>query len=476
MSRCSSYRPSRLNVNVLLCASILLSGCAVGPNYKRPVIDSPATFRGDSSSGETSFGDLDWWAVYQDPILQSLIREAITNNYDLLIATSRVEQERALAVQARSQFFPNLEYDGTISRGRNDVFGSIFPNSGATESSALVSLNTFWEFDLWGRIRRLNEAARARVLASKDARNGVMLTLLSDVASDYFRLLELDSELDIDAQTTNSFGDSLSIFRQRMEGGTGSALETSRAEAALADARSATPFVLQEIALTENELCILLGRNPGPIGRSKPDISGQLPPKVPVGLPSQLLERRPDIREAEQLLRAANGDVGESVAEFFPKIGLTAFLGRVSPELSAFTLGSANAWGIAAQTSGPIFEGGRLVGQYRQTKAAKEEAILRYRQSILFAFRDVSDALISRQRLAEIRDQQATEVASLKTAVELSTERYLAGKANYYEVLEAQQQLFPAQLNLARTQRDEMLAVVALYKSLGGGWKQNLTR
>jgi multidrug efflux system outer membrane protein len=473
MSRCSSYRPSRLSMNVLLCASILLSGCAVGPNYKRPVIDSPATFRGDSSSGETSFGDLDWWAVYQDPILQSLIREAITNNYDLLIATSRVEQERALAVQARSQFFPNLEYDGTISRGRNDVFGSIFPNSGATESSALVSLNTFWEFDLWGRIRRLNEAARARVLASKDARNGVMLTLLSDVASDYFRLLELDSELDIDAQTTNSFGDSLSVFRQRMEGGTGSALETSRAEAALADARSATPFVLQEIALTENELCILLGRNPGSIARSKPDLVGLLTPNVPAGLPSQLLERRPDIRQAEQLLRAANADVGESVAEFFPKIGLTALLGRVSPELSAFSLGSANAWGMAAQMTGPIFEGGKLLGQYHQTKAAKEEAILRYRQSILFALRDVSDALISRQRLAEIRDQQATEVASLEKAVKLATERYLAGKANYYEVLEAQQQLFPAQLNVARTQRDELLAVVTLYKSLGGGWQEN---
>jgi len=172
------------------------------------------------------------------------------------------------------------------------------------------------------------------------------------------------------------------------------------------------------------------------------------------------------------LLRAANADVGESVAEFFPKIGLTALLGRVSPELSAFSLGSANAWGIAAETTGPIFEGGRLVGQYHQAKAAKEEAILQYRQTILFSFRDVSDALISRQRLAEIRDQQATEVASLETAVKLSTERYLAGKANYYEVLEAQQQLFPAQLNLARTQRDEFLAVVNLYKSLGGGWKE----
>jgi outer membrane protein, multidrug efflux system len=460
----------------LLFAFTLLSGCAIGPNYKRPSIDSPATFRGDTASATNSFGDLEWWAVYQDPILQSLIREALTNNYDLLIATTRVEQERAMAVQARSQFFPNLEYTGTVSQGRNALFGSAYPNNGATVGSALTSLNTFWELDLWGRIRRLNEAARARLLASEYARDGVVLTLLSDVASDYFRLLELDHELEIDARTTNSFADSLNIFRQRMEGGTGDALETSRAKAALADASAATPFVLEQIALTENELCILLGRTPRQIARSKSALTGQPTPSVPAGLPSQLLERRPDVREADLLLHAANADVGESLAEFFPKIGLTAFLGRVSPELSAFSLGSANAWGVAAETTGPIFEGGRLVGQYHQAKAAKEEAILRYRQSILFAFRDVSDALISRQRLAEIRDQQAAEVTSLETAVKLSTERYLAGKANYYEVLEAQQQLFPAQLNLARTQRDEMLAVVALYKNLGGGWRESLGR
>src|SRR5579862_7777715 len=274
----SKKLPVCSNAIAWLWVFTLLSGCAVGPNYKRPVIDSPANFRDDTASGTNSFGDLEWWAVYQDPILQSLVREAITNNYDLLIATARVEQERALAVQARSQFLPNLEYNGTISRGRNELFGSLFSNNGITASSALVSLNTFWELDLWGRIRRLNEAARARALASEDARNGVMLTLLSDVASDYFRLLELDRELEIDARTTNSFGDSLNIFRQRMEGGTGSALETSRAEAALADANSATPSVLEEIAFTENGLCILLGRNPGSIPRSNPDFAAQPTP------------------------------------------------------------------------------------------------------------------------------------------------------------------------------------------------------
>jgi multidrug efflux system outer membrane protein len=198
-----------------------------------------------------------------------------------------------------------------------------------------------------------------------------------------------------------------------------------------------------------------------------------LPPQVPAGLPSVLLERRPDVRETEQLLRSANAQVGESMAEFFPKIGLTAFLGKISPELSAFTLGTANAWGAAAEATGPVFEGGRLVGQYRQAKAARDEARLQYQQTVLTAFRDVSDALVSRERLDEIREQLAREVEALDRAVRVSTERYIAGKASYYEVLEAQQQLFPAELNLARTQRDQLLAVVALYKALGGGWESS---
>jgi len=216
-----------------------------------------------------------------------------------------------------------------------------------------------------------------------------------------------------------------------------------------------------------------LGRVPGPIERGGPPLEAMTPPDVPAGLPSSLLERRPDVREAEQLLQAANAQIGESVAEFFPKIGLTALLGRVSPELSAFTLGSANAWSIAATASGPLFEGGRLVGQYHQEKAARDEAMLHYRQTALASLRDVSNALISRERLAEVREQRARQVTALGTAVKLSSERYVAGKASYYEVLEAQQQLFPAEITLSRTQRDQLLAMVALYKGLGGGWQDD---
>jgi multidrug efflux system outer membrane protein len=454
-----------------MLSGALFAGCAVGPNYKRPPVDSPATFRDDNAATNTSFADLGWWKVYQDNILQALIREALTNNYDLRIAVTRVEQARQVAAQARAQFVPNVGYAGAVSQGRNDLFGSAYPNKGIAVGSAVTTLNAFWEVDLWGRVRRLNESARAQFLASEEARRSVRLSLLSEVASDYLQLVELDQELEITGHTTNSFAESLKIFSERTEGGTASALETSRAEAALADATAATPSILSQITIAENQLCVLLGRHPGPIERKDLPLETMLAPEVPAGLPSSLLERRPDVRQAEQTLRSANAQIGESVAEFFPTIGLTAFLGKISPQLSAFTLGGANAWGVAAQTTGPLFEGGRLVGQYRQAKAARDEARLQFQQIALTALGDVSDALVLRQRLGETREQQAREVTALETAVKISSERYLAGKASYYEVLEAQQQLFPAQINLARTQRDQQLAVVSLYKALGGGWK-----
>jgi outer membrane protein, multidrug efflux system len=450
-----------------------IAGCAVGPDYKRPPVNSPTVFRDDNAATNTSFADQDWWQVYRDETLQTLIREALTNNYDLRIAVTRVEQARAVAMQARSQFVPSVNYNGAVSRGRNDLFGSAYPNNGITTGSAVATLNAFWEVDLWGRVRRLNESARAQFLASEEARRGVRLSLLSEVATAYFQLQELDQELEIVERTTNSFGESLKIFTDRVQGGTASDLEESRAEAALADATAALPAVREEISTTENELSVLLGRNPGPMTRSAQFSTNMLPPEVPAGLPSALLERRPDVRQTEQLLRSANAQIGESVAEFFPTIGLTTFFGKISPELSAFTLGGANAWGAGAEVAGPLFEGGRLVGQYRQAKAARDEARLRYQQTALTAFSEVSDALVSRERLAEIREQQAREVKALERAVRVSTERYLAGKASYYEVLEAQQQLFPTELNLARTERDQLLTIVALYKALGGGWEDD---
>lgn len=470
MIRRSATRPGCACAAWLLCAAGLFAGCAAGPNYQRPVVQPPAAFRGEEPSTNAPPPELAWWKVYEDATLQTLIREALANNYDLRVAAARVTQARAVAMQARSRLVPSAEYSGAVSRGRNDFLGSAFPTAGASDATGMATLNAFWEVDLWGRVRRLNESARAQFLASEEARRGVLLSLLSDAATAYFQLLELDQELDIASRATNSFAESLRIFDQRVAGGTASALQSARAEAAMEDAAAAVPAIRERISVTENQLCLLLGRNPGTIERPA-KLLAQRMPDIPAGLPSSLLERRPDLRQSEQLLRSANAQVGESVAEFFPKIGLTAFLGKISPELSAFTLGSANAWGIAAEGSGPLFEGGRLVGQYRQTKAARLEAELRYRQNILSAFRDVSDALLARRQLDEIREHQGREVTALETAVKLSTERYVAGKADYYEVLEAQQQLFPAQLNLARTQRDQLLAVVSLYKALGGGWQ-----
>ncbi len=451
-------------------SGIVLVSCSVGPNYHRPAVNTPTTYRANEASTNASLAELDWFQVYQDETLKALIREALTNNYDLRIAVTRVEQARAQAMQARSQFVPSVNYGGTVSRGRNDFLGEPFPEKGAVDNTVSATLNTFWEVDLWGRVRRLNESARAQFLASEEGRRGVRLSLLSDVATAYFELLELDQELQIAGQTTNSFTESLRIFQQRMEGGTASALESSRAQAALDDAAATVPSILQRMSATENQLCVLLGRNPGPIERPALFLTRITLPDIPAGLPSTLLEHRPDVLESEQQLHSANALIGVSVAEFFPTIGLTGFLGKVSPELSAFTMGGANAWGIAAEGAGPIFEGGRLVGQYRQAKAARDETRLEYQRTILNAFREVSDALVARDQLAVARTYYADEVDSLQSAVKLSTERYVAGKASYYEVLEAQQQLFPAQLNLARTQLAQLEAIVNLYKALGGGW------
>lgn len=465
MSKTSSIASS-----TCLTIILLFGGCAVGPSYKRPSIDSPGQFRSDNFVTNESFADLEWWNLYQDSTLRALVTEALTNNYDLRIAIKRVEQARLIAAQARAEFLPSATYNGSVGRGRNVLFGSPASANGASFSSAAVTLNAFWEVDLWGRVRRLNESARAQLLASEEARRGIRITLLGEVASAYFQLLELDNELEIAERTTNSFSESLRIFNRRVSGGKASALESSRAQAAFENAAGALPSIRERIANVENQLSVLLGRNPGPIPRSTSLSEQRLSPAIPAGLPSALLERRPDIREAEQLLHSATAGVGVAAGDFFPKIGLTALLGRASPELSAFTLGTANLWGVGVEATGPLFQGGRLVARYRGAKASRDEAGLRYEQTILNAFREVSDALVSREQLAELREHQAREVNALEQAVKLSNERYVAGKAAYFEILESQQQLFPAELSLARTQRDQLLAVVSLYKALGGGW------
>jgi len=461
-----------LNLAVGLGVSaILLGSCAVGPNYKRPAVNAPSNFRDATEAATNTVADLPWWQVFQDETLQGLIRTALTNNYDLRIAIARVEQAQAIALQSRLAFFPQLNYQASANRGRNAVNGNALFNHGAITNTFLIEGTASWEIDLWGRLRRLNEAAQAQYLASQEARRDVRISLISQAAQSYFQLLALDQELEIARRTTNSFAESLKIFGERMQGGVVSKLETASAEALLDSTAATVPELERQIALQENQISVLLGQNPGPIIRNHKLLMEMLPPEVPVGLPSALLERRPDIRETEQLLRSANALVGVSVADFFPQLSLTALFGQVSPQLSTLTAGGANAWNIGADFAGPIFRGGQLVSEYRQAKSVREQTMLQYQLTVLNALQEVSNALIARQKYAEERLQQARAVDAYRVAVQVATQRYVSGLASYYEVLQEQQLLFPAENSLTQTELNQLLAVVQLYRSLGGGWQ-----
>jgi multidrug efflux system outer membrane protein len=456
--------------------AVLLAGCAVGPNYRRPDTAAPGSYRDQAQGSGGSAADLAWWDLYRDPQLTGLIREALSNGFDARIAAARVEESRAIAAEVHGQRFPGVGYEANADRGRNAQLGNPYTQgAGATADGFDGYLAAAWEIDLWGRVRRLDEAARSQYLASEDARRGVELSLVSEVATAYFELLELDDELAIDRRATDSFGESLKLFNRQLEGGVASRLDTASAEAEMASSAALVTDVEMRITLKENQICILVGRSPGPVARGA-GLSGELaPPEIPVGLPSELLERRPDIRQAEEEARAANAGIGVTIGGFLPRIGLTAVLGAVSPNLGSITAHKAGLWSVGAGATGPLFQGGGLRGQYDQAKAAWEEAKLRYQQAALGAFADVADALVARQRLAEKRASEARAVASYEEAVRLATQRYTSGNASYFEVLQSQQLLFPAEAALAQTRRDEFIAVVQLYKALGGGWNRDGT-
>lgn len=465
-------RGSRGFIGVVGLPMLLLCGCAIGPDYRRPPVDPPGDFRFATSQSTNSFADLPWWEVFKDPALVDLITAAVNNNYDLQQAVARVEQARNLAIAVRAPLFPQIGYGGEVGRGRNALFNSPAGLNGATESYAQVNLNAFWEIDLWGRIRRLSEAARAEYLATDEARRGITTALVSDVATAYVQLLQFDEELAIQRAATNAYASSLRLFEDRLRNGVASKLETDRAAAALANAASVIPRLELSVATTENQLNILLGRNPGPIARSSLTNQVLLTPDIPAGLPSELLRRRPDILAREQMLIAANADIGANLANFFPQIGLTTFVGKVSPELSAFTAGSANMWNVGASLAGPLFQGGQLRAQYRASKAKFDQARAAYEQSILTGFQEVSDALITREKLGEARVYNERAAVALTSSVELATQRYVGGRSSYYEVLQAQQELYPTQRAQVQAQVGELAAVIQLYKALGGGWQE----
>jgi multidrug efflux system outer membrane protein len=453
-------------------ATALLSGCALGPNYKRPAVAEPPIFRGQATAEAASFADAPWWEAFQDPTLKALIQEALRNNYDAAIAAARVQEARANVRVSRSGLFPSLDYGAQVGRARVPLGGLNLPDGTdhRTDDVFVGTMSMSWELDIWGRVRRSNEAARATLFATEDARRGVWLTLVSDLAQAYFQLLALDVQLQIAQNSTKAYQGTYDLFQDRFNLGVASRLETSRALGALGNAQATIPQIQSAIVAKENQISILLGRTPGPIPRGQPMDAQPVAPAVPAGLPAALLERRPDLRQAEQQLVAANARIGVAKAEFFPKFSLTALFGAASPELSALTGGGATLWAVTGMLSGPLFNYGRTTGQYRASIAQWEQARLQYEQAVLGALREVSDALTALGKLSEAETGQTTAVTGLEDAVVHATGRYRQGLASYYEVLEAQQQLYPAQTTLAQIRANRLVAYAQLYKALGGGW------
>ncbi|HYR45397.1 MAG TPA: efflux transporter outer membrane subunit, partial [Thermoanaerobaculia bacterium] len=413
-----------------------------------------------------SLADQPWWEVFDDESLKSLIDEALRNNFDVRAAVSRVEEFRARAGIARSELFPQVGYQGEWSRSRQ----SAFVQPGATPVNLYdVNLGLSWEIDLWGRIRRLSEAALAQYLSTREARRGVLLSVVSEVAQAYFELRELDAQLEIARRTTEAFQGTYDLFNRRLGGGVASQLEVSRAEAALGPSAAAIPNLERQIVAQENLLSFLLGRNPGPIPRGKSLTEQALPPEVPAGLPSTLLERRPDLRQAEQQLISANANVGVAMASFFPRITLTSSFGGVSPEVSGL-FQAGKTWSVAAGLTGPLFQGLRLKNQYDVNVAQWEQAKIQYESAVTNAFGEVSTALVAHEKLAEVEKRQARSVAAYQEAVRIANLRYVAGLSSYVEVLDSQQQLFPAENALAQARFSRLSNFVQLYKALGGGW------
>src|SRR5262252_8723276 len=415
-------RRARLLVPLIL----LVSGCPLGPNYRRPDVNAPPVYRDQSSPAlQASLADLPWWDLFKDETLKGLVETSLTNNYDLAAAVARVEQARQVSAQAMAQYFPAINYLSITSYGHNQFLNSPVSPSPGAQGFLLGIVSATWEADVWGRIRRLNEAARAEYLATDEARRGVMLSLASDVSQAYFELLGLRLQLEIARESAQSSTTIFNLFTERFQGGLGNALQTSRAAADLATAAARIPELQRLIAIKENQISVLVGQNPGAVPTKVALLDEVVPLDVPAGLPSSLLERRPDVRAAAQSVRAANAQIGVVQAAFFPTFGLTTFFGKLSTPLSQLSSSETNAWSYGPRASGPIFQGGGLIARKRQAVANWEQVTAQYQQAALSAFRDVSDALISRENFEAIRDQFIQSVQANQEAVRLANMRYL---------------------------------------------------
>ena len=454
-------------------AVIFMVGCAVGPNYHRPSVQTPTVYR---DPGETppeqaqtaSFADLPWWQVFRDATLQDLIRTALKENYDLQLATERISAARAQVTITRSSLFPQVQGNAAFSGGKDSSTQSKYNILGLTADAA-------FQLDLFGKLRRATQASRAELLATEDARNTVVLTLVSDVASDYFALLQLDLELQITRDTVQTQQDSVKLTGLRLDHGVATKLDVLQAQQVLDTANAEIPDIERQIGQEEDAISILLGHYPESVRRGRPLAEQPIPPDVPAGMPSSLLERRPDIREVEQMLIAANAEIGVAKAAFFPQISLTGSGGGAFGRSSLFSSmmsSQTSIWSYGAQVSQPIFTGGSLRGNLKLAESEHRQELIAYKQVIQLAFRDVSDALIDYQKLHEVRVAQETTVKDLQDTVDTSLVRYRGGITTYLEVLDGQRSLFNAEIVLAQARGAEYQSLVQLYKALGGGWQQ----
>jgi multidrug efflux system outer membrane protein len=465
-----------MRIAKLLTAALLsgmLSGCAVGPNYHRPGVQAPNSYRDLANNPQlqaqtASYADLPWWQVFQDAKLQELIRTALQQNYDLQLATERINAARAQLAVTRSGLFPQVSGNGNFSGGKENLEQSRYNFLSLTADAA-------FQLDFFGRLRRANQAARAQLLATQDARQVVALTLVSDVATDYFTLLQLDLQLTITRETVNTQTDSVKLTHLRLEHGVATKLDVLQAQQVLDTANAQIPDLERQIAQEENAISILLGNYPQDVARGIPLVEQTLPPEVPAGVPSSIIERRPNIREAEQFLIAANANIGVAKAQFFPQISLTGSGGGSFGRSSAFSslmTTQLGIWSYGAQLSQPIFTGGALKGNLHLAESEHQQALIGYREAIQHAFGEVSDALIGYEKLHQVRTRQQDSVADLQETVRISTLRYKGGTTTYLEVLDGQRSLYGAELTLAAARGDEYRSLVQLYKALGGGWQQ----
>ncbi len=470
----------RCSLIAAVVAAGVLTGCAVGPNYSRPAVPVPATFRGPEplpSSQAASLADLKWFEVFKDEQLQQLVRTALQQNYDLRDAVTRVQEARANLGIVHSNQLPQLGASGALEVDRLSRDGQLplpatfVPSQNRNWGQAGLSLLSF-EVDLWGRLRRSTEAARANLLNAEWNRQAVVTTLVGDVAGSYFNLLQLDYELGIAQHTLETRRDSLRLVQERQGGGVATLLDLRQAQELVSTAAQEIPVLQQQIEQTENQIALLLGRNPDGIVRGRKFMEQEMPPEIPPGLPSALLERRPDIRAAEQALIAANANIGVAKAAYFPQLSLSGFLGGQSTQLSSLFSGPHSTWSFVPQVTQPIFAGGRLKNNVRLAQAEHDNALVQYERTIQTGFTEVSNALIAHQRTRESRQEQERLVAALQDRMRLAYVRYRGGVDTQLNALDADRDLFQAQLTLAQIRYSELLSVVQLYKALGGGWQQ----